>query len=131
MASRCTAQVLADDGAAAASAAGATPKSVVTSMAGFAWAESAPTAVAASAGAAPVVKSASGGAPQEPAGVSDSAPKSVVASTSMAGFADGGPAPAPEAVVGRSSATASLAAGFADRCPHKPDGLTVTPASRR
>ena len=122
MASRCTAHELADCSGADASAAGATPKSVVTSMAGFAWAESAPTAVTASAGAAPVVKLASGWASPEATGVTNSAPKSVV--TSMAGFAGGGPPSAPMAV------TASLA-GFADPRPHKPGGRSPTPASLR
>jgi len=128
MASRCTAHALADGGGTTASAAGATPKSVVTSLAGFAWVGSAPPPVAASAGTAPVVTSASGWAPQEPAGVADSAPKSVV--TSMAGFAEGGPASAPVAVADGRSVAASLA-GFADPCPHKPDGRKATPASLR
>jgi len=128
MASRCTAHELADCSGADASAAGATPKSVVTSMAGFAWVGSVPPPVVASAGTAPVVTSASGWAPQEPAGVADSAPKSVV--TSMAGFAEGGPASAPVAVADGRSVAASLA-GFADPCPHKPDGRKATPASLR
>ena len=93
MASRCTAHALADaDGGGTASAAGATPKSVVTSMAGFAWARSAPSPVAS---AAPVVTSTSGGASPESGRVANSAPKSVV--TPMAGFAGGGPAATPVA----------------------------------
>ena len=57
---------------------GATPKSVVTSMAGFAWPGSATTAVATAAGTAAMVRSASRGAPQESGGVANSAPKSMV-----------------------------------------------------
>src|ERR1039457_1796229 len=80
------------------------------------------TALTASAGAAPVVTSASGWASREATGVANSAPKSVV--TPMAGFAGGGPPSAPMAV------TASLA-GFADPRPHKPGGRSPTPASLR
>jgi hypothetical protein len=58
-----------------ACAAGAAPKSVVTSMAGFAWARSVPSPVAS---AAPVVTAASGGASPESGGVANSTPKSVV-----------------------------------------------------
>src|ERR1700682_4933057 len=90
MASRCTAQALADDGGTADCSAGATPKSVVTAMAGLASTGSAPTLWAVSAAGAPVVPSADEWVWQEPADVANSAPKSVV--TSMAGFAGGGPA---------------------------------------
>src|SRR5450432_4368503 len=124
MASRCTAQALADGGGAEA---GAAPKSVVTAMAGFAPTGLALTpATAPAMVAAPVVPSAFGRASQEPAGVANSAPKSVV--TSMAGFAGVGPPSAPVAVAGGRSATGSLA-GVADPCPHKPGDRTPTPAS--
>src|SRR5450756_3035353 len=120
MASRCTAHALADDCGGAVFTAGATPKSVVTSMAGFAGGGSLPITVSAPAGIGPVVTSASGGASREAAGVANSAPKSVV--TPMAVFARSGPPSAPMAV------TASLA-GFADPRPHKPGGRRPTPAS--
>src|SRR5271165_4503417 len=74
MASRCTAHALAEG----ASSAGATPKSVVTAMAGFA------SDCTASADAA-----TSGQLSPEFVGGVNSAPKSVV--TAMAGFAEGGP----------------------------------------
>src|SRR5450432_4116055 len=84
LASRCRAQALADGGGIGVGAAGATPKSVVTSLAGFA-----------STGSA-MVPSASGWASPEPTEGANSAPKSVV--TPMAGLAGGGPASAPTAV---------------------------------
>src|SRR5450755_2821646 len=129
MASRCTAQALADDsgGAEVGGSAGAAPKSVVTAMAGFAPTGLALTpATAPAMVAAPVVPSAFGRASQEPAGVANSAPKSVV--TSMAGFAGVGPPSAPVAVADGRSATGSLE-GVDDPCPHKPGDRTPTPAS--
>src|SRR5271169_6106740 len=127
MASRCTAQALADGGAEVGGSAGAAPKSVVTAMAGFASPGSVPPPVVVPAMVvAPLVPSASARASLEPAHVANSAPKSVV--TAMAGFAGGGPASAPLAVAHRGSATGSLA-GVADPCPHKPGYRTPTPAS--
>ena len=105
MASRCTAHALAEG------ASSATPKSVITAMAGFASAGTAAAADATSGQLSPVFLE----------GV-NSAPKSVV--TFMAGFAGGGPASAPVVVAGGRSA-------IAVRCPHRPGGLTATPASLR
>src|SRR5689334_11790267 len=108
MASRCTAQALADGGAAVGGSAGTTPKSVVTPLAGFAPPGSVPIPVTSpTVLAASLVPSASGGPSQEPADLANSAPKSVV--TPLAGFAGGGPASAPVAVADGRSATDSLA----------------------
>src|SRR5271169_3630043 len=129
MASRCTAQALADGGGGAevGGSAGAAEKSVVTPMAGFASTGSVPiSGTSPAVVAASLVPSASGRPSQEPAGVANSAPKSVV--TPMAGLAGGGPASAPVAVADGRSATGSLA-GVADPCPHKPGDRTQTPAS--
>src|ERR1035441_5636435 len=71
MASRCTAHALADGCGGAVFAANSAPKSVVTSMAGFAGAGSTTTALTASAGAAPVVTSASGWTSREATGVAN------------------------------------------------------------
>ena len=127
IASRCTAHALADADGGTASAAGATPKSVVTSMAGFEWARSAPSPVAS---AAPVVTSTSGGASPESGRVANSAPKSVV--TSLAGFAEtgslvdsGGGFAAAESVI-------TSLAGFAGGCrPQLPGGRKAIPAAFR
>ena len=97
MASRCTAHALADG----ASSAGATPKSVITAMAGFA---SACTAAADAATSGQL-------SPEFVGGGVNSAPKSVV--TAMAGFAEGGPPSSP--------------AHVSDRL--HPGALTPTPAS--
>src|SRR5450759_5942119 len=120
MASRCTAHELADCSGADASAAGATPKSVVTAMAGFAWVGSAPTPVATSTVAAPMGPPASGWASRTSADVANSAPESVI--TPLAGFAGGGPASAPVAVADGRSPTGSLA-GLADT--HAPISLAT------
>jgi hypothetical protein len=103
MASRCTAHALADVGAAAVCSAKATPKSVVTPMAGFASTGSAPTSLAESVAAVTVAPSASEGVSPEPASLANSAPKSV--DTAMAGFAPGSWEPASAAIAGSGSAT--------------------------
>src|ERR1700691_2605512 len=102
MTSRCTAQALADVGETAVGSAEATPKSVVTPMAGFAATASAPTPVGQSRTATGAAASLSGSASQEGAGMAKSAPKPVV--TAMAGFAPDCTESASVAVAGGGSA---------------------------